>query len=108
MIINNVDWWTPLNPTNEWPRVQTAQSQDYTSTLSKFKGDFIKLQDISIGYNFKRLLAPVCKVEKLRLYFQARNLFYLYRACPGDINPEQPNSVYTLPTSLVVGLNFAF
>ena len=45
MIINNVDWWTPLNPTNEWPRVQTAQSQDYTSTLSKFKGDFIKLQD---------------------------------------------------------------
>ncbi|WP_278542909.1 TonB-dependent receptor [Parabacteroides johnsonii] len=21
MIINNVDWWTPLNPTNEWPRV---------------------------------------------------------------------------------------
>lgn len=43
MIINNVDWWTPLNPTNEWPRVQTAQSQDYTSTLSKFKGDFIKL-----------------------------------------------------------------
>lgn len=108
MIINNVDWWTPLNPTNEWPRVQTAQTQDYTSTLSKFKGDFIKLQDISIGYNFKRLLAPVCKVEKLRLYFQARNLFYLYRACPGDINPEQPNSVYTLPTSLVVGLNFAF
>lgn len=108
MIINNVDWWTPLNPTNEWPRVQTAQSQDYTSTLSKFKGDFIKLQDISIGYNFKHLLAPVCKVEKLRLYFQARNLFYLYRACPGDINPEQPNSVYTLPTSLVVGLNFAF
>lgn len=108
MIINNVDWWTPLNPTNEWPRVQTAQSQDYTSTLSKFKGDFIKLQDISIGYNFKHLLAPVCKVEKLRLYVQARNLFYLYRACPGDINPEQPNSVYTLPTSLVVGLNFAF
>ena len=45
MIINNVDWWTPLNPTNEWPRVQTAQSQDYTSTLSKFKGDFIKLQE---------------------------------------------------------------
>ena len=108
MIINNVDWWTPLNPTNEWPRVQTAQSQDYTSTLSKFKGDFIKLQDISIGYNFKHLLAPVCKVEKLRLYVQARNLFYLYRACPGDINPEQPNSVCTLPTSLVVGLNFAF
>lgn len=43
MIINNVDWWTPLNPTNEWPRVQTAQSQDYTSTLSKFKGDFLSI-----------------------------------------------------------------
>lgn len=108
MIIDNIDWWTPLNPTNEWPRVQTAQSQDFTSTLSKFKGDFIKLQDISVGYDFKRLLAQVCKVDKLRLYFQARNLFYLYRACPSDVNPEQPNSVYTLPTSLVVGLNFAF
>ena len=108
VIVDEVDWWTPLNPTNEWPRAQTAQSHNYSSTLSYFKGDFLKLQDVSLGYDFKKLLSSFCKVEKLRLYVQARNLCYLYKSCPSGINPERPNTVYTLPTTYVLGVNFAF
>ena len=53
MIIDAINWWTPLNPTNDWPRAQTAQSNSYTSTLSIFDGDFIKMQNISLGYDLR-------------------------------------------------------
>lgn len=107
-IVEDIDWWTPLNPTNEWPRVQTTLSHNYQSTMSNFKGDFIKVQDISLGYDFSKLLSNYWKVNKLRIYAQARNPFYIYKACPSDINPEQANSVYTLPSSFVFGLNLSF
>jgi len=107
-VVDAIDWWTPLNPTNKWPRAQTAQSNIYESTLKHFTGDFIKVQDISLGYDFTRLLSPYWNVNKLRLYFQARNPFYVYKACPSDINPEQPNSVFTLPSSYVFGINLSF
>lgn len=107
-IVDAIDWWTPLNPTNEWPRAQTAQSHSQSNTLTYYKGDFVKVQDISLGYDFKRLLNPFWRIEKLRVYVQARNPFYLYKDTPQGVNPEQPNSVYTLPSCYVVGVNFTF
>src|SRR5699024_4608890 len=47
-IIDAIDWWTPLNPTNDWPRAHKAQSHKYSSTLNIFKGDFLKIQNITI------------------------------------------------------------
>lgn len=107
MIIDAVNWWTPLNPTNDWPRSQTAQSNKFTSTLSIFDGDFVKIQNISLGYSFDRLASGL-NINKLRVYLQASNPFYLYRACPSEVNPEQPNTMYTIPSSYVVGINFNF
>ncbi len=105
-IIDAIDWWTPLNPTNKWPRAHTAQSHSFSSTLSIFKGDFIKIQDISLGYVINKKLLEN-KVNNLRVYIQARNPLYLHKACPRDVNPEQPNTMYTLPTSYVLGINLS-
>ncbi|HZH72234.1 MAG TPA: SusC/RagA family TonB-linked outer membrane protein [Mariniphaga sp.] len=103
-IIDAIDWWTPLNPTNEWPRAHTAQAHKYSSTLNIFDGDFIKIQNISLGYDLTNALS-VFNLQKLRLYLQASNPFYLYKACPTDVNPEQPNTMYTIPASYVLGVN---
>lgn len=107
MIIDAIDWWTPLNPTNDWPRAQTAQANKFTSTLSIFEGDFIKMQNISLGYDLSNFVSSL-KIDKLRIYAQASNLFYFYKACPSDVNPEQPNTMYTIPSSYVIGINFNF
>ena len=107
MMIEAVNWWTPLNPTNDWPRVHTAQSNKYNGTLSILKGDFIKMQNISLGYDLSSLISRL-NVRKLRVYVQASNPFYIYKACPSDVNPEQPNSMYTIPSSYVMGINFNF
>jgi len=107
MIIDAIDWWTPLNPTNDWPRAQTAQANKFTSTLSIFNGNFIKMQNISLGYDLTDLVSQL-DISKLRVYLQASNPFYIYKACPRDVNPEQPNTMYTIPASYVIGVNFNF
>ena len=107
MIIDAINWWTPLNPTNDWPRAQTAQSNSYTSTLSIFDGAFIKMQNISLGYDLSKLVSNM-NINKLRIYVQASNPFYIYKAAPSDVNPEQPNTMYTIPSSYVMGVNFNF
>jgi TonB-linked SusC/RagA family outer membrane protein len=106
-IIDAIDWWTPLNPTNEWPRAHTAQSHRFSSTLSIFKGDFIKVQSIAVGYNPAKLFSGM-KMNKMRVYVQASNPLYPYKAAPADVNPEQPNTMYTIPASYVLGVNLNF
>jgi len=100
-MIDAIDWWTPLNPTNDWPRAHTAQSNKYTGTLEIFKGDFIKMQNISVGYDLSSFVTKL-NINRLRFYVQASNPFYFYKACLPDINPEQPNTMYTIPSSYVV------
>ncbi len=107
MMIDAVDWWTPLNPTNDWPRAHTAQSHKFNGTLSIFNGDFIKMQNISLGYDLSSFFSKV-DLKKLRIYFQASNPFYFYKSCPPDVNPEQPNTMYTIPSSYVMGINLNF
>ncbi len=106
-IIDAIDWWTPLNPTNDWPRAHTAQSHRFSSTLSIFKGDFIKVQSIALGYNPAGLFKEM-KATRMRVYLQASNPLYVYKAAPADVNPEQPNTMYTIPASYVLGVNFNF
>lgn len=106
--IEDIEWWTPLNGTNKWPRMQSGYTQNDTSLWDIQKGDFIKLQNISIGYDFSRLASKYVKVDKLRLYLQASNLWYIYKNCYSFLNPEQPNTMYTIPTSIVFGVNLIF
>lgn len=103
-IIDAVNWWTPLNPTNDWPRAHTAQSHRFSSTLSIFRGDFIKMQNISLGYN-PTVSVFNHKINRVRVYLQASNAFYLFQKAPSAVNPEQPNTMYTIPASYVLGLN---
>lgn len=103
-IIDAVDWWTPLNPTNDWPRAHTAQSHRFSSTLSIFSGNFIKMQNISLGYNPSVRIFDG-KINRLRIYFQASNAFYLFQKAPSAVNPEEPNTMYTIPASYVIGFN---
>lgn len=104
-----VNYWTPDNPTNSYPRADQARGYDTYRTSNGYqKGDHIKLQDITLGYSFEHLLSGKLPFKKLRLYVQMRNVCYLYKAAEFDIIPEQPNLNYTVPTSYNFGLNVTF
>lgn len=104
---NNIDWWTPLNPTNKWPGLHSSLDRSYQSTLKYFNGNFVKLQNITLGYDLSKLTRKV-NISKLRVYLEGRNVGYAYKACPGRFSPEEPNSMYTIPSSYVFGINMTF
>lgn len=105
----SVDYWTPDNPSNTYPRAdQTSGYDAYRTSNGYQKGDFIKLQDITVGYSFEKLLSKYYPIQKARLFFQARNLVYIYKAADYDIIPEAPNFNYTVPTSFNFGINVTF
>ena len=104
-----VDYWTPDNPTNSYPRADQASGYDTYRTSNGYqKGDHIKIQDITLGYSFENLLSKKVPIRKLRFYVQMRNIGYLYRAAEFDIIPEQPDINYTVPSSYNFGVNVTF
>jgi TonB-linked SusC/RagA family outer membrane protein len=74
-----VDYWTPTNPTNEFPQPDASRDgQLYTSTLTYRDGSFIKVRSIDLGYNFSGKLLARAKIQSLRLYVNAQNPFILW------------------------------
>jgi len=121
------DMWTPLNTEAYYPRPQqSAQSNNEATACTYMKGAHVKAQDICLGYTFNKLIPGI---QKARFYFEAKNAFYLYRACAHDRkggNQVQPEVVVsnfaekddgtlddksfatTLPTSFVIGIDLTF
>ncbi|WP_195482917.1 SusC/RagA family TonB-linked outer membrane protein, partial [Parabacteroides merdae] len=103
-----VDYWTPDNPTNNYPKADQSNGWDtYRSANGYQKGDHIKLQDVTVGYSFDKLLSKTF-IKKARFYVQLRNVAYLYKATDFGIMPEAPDMNYTIPSSYNFGVNVTF
>lgn len=75
-----IDYWRPDNPNSEWqkPVYSTAGGDAYSSLLGYKDASFIKLRNISLGYNFSHALCKKIGISNLKVYGQARNLGCLY------------------------------
>lgn len=74
-----VDYWTPTNPTNAFPRpAGGATNLPYSSTLGYYDGSFVKIRSINLGYNFSPAIAGKLGLGSLRLYATANNPFIVY------------------------------
>lgn len=86
-----VDYWTPNNPTNEFPRPKSTQEFPvYNTTLIYFDGTFVKLRNINFGYTFSSKIAKKMGMESLRLYTSIQQPFIWseYRNKYNGIDPE--------------------
>lgn len=71
----DVDYWTPDNPTNEFPRPN--QNQEFPrsgSTLGYFDGSFVKLRNASLSYTLPAAVTSKLKMSRLKLYVSGQNL----------------------------------
>ncbi|POY35889.1 SusC/RagA family protein [Solitalea longa] len=105
-----VSYWTPENPTNDWPRPTTAvsfTSLPYASTLGYMDGSFIKLRSVSLGYNLPKSLISKLSVQRAKIYVTGKNLF-----CISDLDGYDPESAGSLTNPLtrlfVAGINLEF
>lgn len=112
-----VDYWTPNNPTNEFPRPKSTQEFPvYNTTLLYFDGTFLKLRNINFGYTFPSALSQKFRMESLRLYSSIQQPFIWseYRSKYNGVDPETTGlaaggSGVTPATSVfTVGLNARF
>ncbi|WP_425638334.1 SusC/RagA family TonB-linked outer membrane protein [Algoriphagus yeomjeoni] len=87
----DIDYWTPTNPTNSYPRPNVNQeSAKYASSMEYFDGTFIKVRNINFGYNFSPEAAKKIGMTALRIYssIQQPFIFANYRSEHKGIDPE--------------------
>lgn len=110
----DTDYWTIDNPTNESPRPnENQESPRNASTMSYFDGGFIKLRNVSLGYNFPESITEKLKISNLRLYVSGQNLFAFskYESFDPEISEDEGSiDSGVVPSSKMfsMGLNVTF
>jgi TonB-linked SusC/RagA family outer membrane protein len=106
----NVDYWTPENPTNSYPRPNiniSRASMPFATTLGYKDGSFVKIRNITLGYTLPKTLTQRFHVNSLRWYVSAKNYFTF--AKEKDYDPEGEGSFDRPLTKLIVtGINLEF
>jgi TonB-linked SusC/RagA family outer membrane protein len=112
-----VDYWTPKNPTNEFPQPNKDQEFPvFNTTLIYFDGSFVKIRNINFGYTVPSALTKKLGIESLRLFssIQQPKIWAQYISKYNGVDPEvaergTTNTGVTPATKVVtVGLNVKF
>lgn len=110
-----VNYWTPVNPSNESPRLDPSVSQinyyPYATTLEYTDGSWIKARDITLGYTIPSALSERLRISRLRVYASAKNAFVLYSPFYDKerYDPEMEGSTnWPIPKSFIFGLSLDF
>lgn len=111
-----VDYWTPNNPTNEFPQPKSNQEFPVNNgAIINFDGSFVKLRNINFGYTFSPKIAHLLGMESLRLFSSIQQPFIwsTYRSKYNGVDPETAgntvsNNVTPATTIMTVGLNVKF
>lgn len=105
-----VDYWTPLNPTNEYPAYDAARAElPYESTLRYRDGSFIKLRNITLGYTLPQSTISNTPLSNLRVYVSGKNLAILHSKLFDGLDPERGGSInWPLARLWLVGLDVSF
>jgi len=111
--------WTGEGTSNKLPRMTAGNGINRMSVSDLYieDGDFVKIQDITLGYDFKNLF-PNMPFGQARLYVTGRNLwtFTNYSGMDpevgyGDAQPFVSGidlGFYPAPSSILVGVNLKF
>ncbi len=112
-----VDYWTPNNPTNEFP--QPNKDQEFpvnNQTLFYFDGSFVKLRNINFGYTLPSEVTKKLGIESMRIFssIQQPKIWSEYRDKYNGVDPEVNESANVgggvTPATKVytVGINVKF
>ncbi|MFP4093080.1 MAG: SusC/RagA family TonB-linked outer membrane protein, partial [Cyclobacteriaceae bacterium] len=107
----DVDYWTIDNPSNEAPRPNQNQERPRNgSTLTYFDGSFIKLRNVTLGYNLPQALTQKIGLSRLRLYASGQNLWFASEYDTFDPENDDDIEIGDIPTNRLIlfGINASF
>jgi Outer membrane receptor for ferrienterochelin and colicins len=113
--------WHGEGTSNKWPRLTSNNNGNYTNISDLYieDGDYLKCQNITLGYDFKKLF-PKMPLQQARLYFTAQNLFTItnYSGMDPEIGASGGSTTnwasgidvgfYPSPRTYLVGVNLKF
>lgn len=85
-----IDYWTPENPDARYHRPNISVAEGLEGRLYAQR-NFVRLQDVSLSYDFSHNLKKTLHLQNLRLYFSGKNLLTLTRWNGWD--PETGESI---------------
>lgn len=105
-----LDAWSPTNPDSSIPAISRsdANNEKRVSTYFVEDGSYLKLRNIQVGYNFPDNITEKLRMQRLRLYVSAQNLFTIKSKNFTGVDPENPNFGYPIPTNVTFGINVTF
>lgn len=111
-----VDYWTPDNPTNAYPKADYLNGGQpvHYSTMNYQDGSFVKVRYISLAYLFPQPIIERWNVSNLKVYAQVLNPFlysktdFLDPDTNFQIGGANPGATSITSRSLVFGLNLTF
>jgi TonB-linked SusC/RagA family outer membrane protein len=110
---HNLDHWTPENPNAYFPRVKAYIAEDETelgNPQTRYLQDasYLRLKNLTIGYTLPKSLTSKMKMDKLRLYFSAENVFDVSHI-KARLDPEGlDGKIYPFQKTFSFGLNLNF
>lgn len=108
------NYWSVFNTDEQnakakYPRLTyaNADSNMAMSDFWLFNGRYFRLKNLTVGYTLPKLLTQKAKINKIRLYASASDLFCISNF-PKGWDPEMGVKAYPITTSLVFGLTVNF
>jgi TonB-linked SusC/RagA family outer membrane protein len=107
----NFDYWTPDQAANKIPVPYAASAPLYADAVRYFDGSFVKIRNITLGYNLPKSLFGKTGISSLRIYGTADNAFIFSKyklvdpeSASGIVGGSTPMSAATY----VFGVNLKF
>jgi len=110
----NLDHWTPENPNAYFPRVKAYAAEDDMSELGipnrKYlqNASYLRCKNLTIGYSLPPSILKKAKVNRIRFYASAENLFE-FTHLKVHLDPEGLNgAIYPFQRTYAFGMNLNF
>jgi TonB-linked SusC/RagA family outer membrane protein len=101
-----VNYWTPDNPSNEWPRPSHNSNTTYQSSLAIQDASYIRLRSVTLGYTIPARITQKAMIKNARIYMTATNLLTFTDFL--SYSPEFTPAGYPEPKQYTVGVNLTF
>jgi TonB-linked SusC/RagA family outer membrane protein len=101
------DSWTPENGSNTLPLASNARPLGYIDSRYVQSASYLKLRNLTIGYRLKNEKLKSLRIEAVRFYATASNLFTIspYKGYDPEVASGTDSGAYPSSRSFVFGVN---
>ena len=105
-----LDAWSPENTESSIPRLTIVDrnNEGRVSTYFIEPGSYLKLRNITLGYELPSQIASRYRMQQVRVYFQGQNLLTIKNKGFTGTDPENPNYAFPIPAIYSLGLELTF